>query len=714
MTSRPASFSMPVCQIALLLLLPAVLSAQDVSVTTNGPVSLVPAPVIYNGQYVLAQTDFGFFWLDTEALVAGHVQALSKCAGGWPMSDSNLYVVGDCNGITNISSSGNRVLARNLSGNCSAMKRFCNGPRDDGHVYILFALGNWGYLAGEEHDIPDSTQTTDLQGRIWNIHNDPLFTDGQHFIFHSDGNPTAPPTARVSATNQSAAGRADKTNYFGDAWSLQDTSFSVAPITQVQWDFRYDGTFVADRTAAKGDTVNPAYFPCDSAGNISTGANCFPGLTAGSYSLALKATNQYGTTQYTSPAVSVAVPQIQIVGFSDGVLNVLTGGNADASATQGNPLAFNWTFNPGSSARGPGPVVSVPSNATSFSLIVTYAGFSTNVSGSVSQVDLVPDFSVSPNPVVVGATLTLTNRMQKGPAATLNSVDYAIDGGAFGSLATCPASFCVVGGTAAITAPPAPAGNHTVRVRYNFTGSSGSQSLTASDSFATIEFTPHPIPVITVDPGGNQLACAGYGCDLHTSTTYYLFDGETLPAGVTHPGSHWTYNTAPIGDSPGAGPVAWMTPITPCASNCTLQLTVSGVSAQMSITVSGPPTPLSFYTLTPCRLVDTRNSVGPLGGPALAASAQRTFTLASQCGVPSTARALSVNVTVITPTAAGDLRLFPGGSASPLVSTINYRAGQTRANNAIAGLGAAGDLTVQCDQAAGTVHLVLDVNGYFQ
>ena len=714
MMTDPPTLPIRVCRIALLLLLPTVLSAQDVSFATNGPVSLDPAPVIYNGQHALAQTDFGFFWLDTEALVAGHIQAVSKCGGPWPVSDSNLYVVGDCNAISNISSSGNRVLARNLSGNCLAMKRGCNGPRDDGHVYVLFALGTWDYLAGEEHDIPDSTQTTDLRGRLWTIHNDPLFNDEQHFIFHSDGVPTSPPTARVSATNQSAAGRADKTNYFGDAWSLQDTSFSVAPITQVQWDFQYDGTFAADRTAAKGDTINPAFFPCDSAGNISTGAGCFPGLTAGSYSFALKATNQYGTTQYTSPATPIAVPEIQIVGFSGGVLNVLTGGNADASATRGNPAAFNWTFNPSAIGRS-GPVVSVPSGSSSFSLLVTYAGFSTNVSGSVSQVDLVPAFSVSPNPVVVGATLSLTNQMQKGPAATLNSVDYAIDGGAFASLATCPASFCNVGGSAAITAPPAPAGNHTVQVRYNFTGSSGAQSLTASDPFATTAFTPHPIPVITVDPGGNQLACAGFGtCNLQTGTTYYLFDGETLPAGITHPGSHWTYNAAPIGDSPGAGPVAWTTPITQCTSNCTLQLTVSGVSAQMSITVSGPPTPLSFYTLTPCRLVDTRNPAGPLGGPALAASAQRTFALASQCGVPSTARALSLNVTVIAPTAAGDLRLFPGGSATPLVSTINYRAGQTRANNAIAGLGAAGDLTIQCDQATGTVHLVLDVNGYFQ
>jgi hypothetical protein len=50
----------------------------------------------------------------------------------------------------------------------------------------------------------------------------------------------------------------------------------------------------------------------------------------------------------------------------------------------------------------------------------------------------------------------------------------------------------------------------------------------------------------------------------------------------------------------------------------------------------------------------------------------------------------------------------------PLVSTINYSPGQTRANNAIAVLSASGALTVQCDQAGGTTELIIDVNGYFK
>jgi len=60
------------------------------------------------------------------------------------------------------------------------------------------------------------------------------------------------------------------------------------------------------------------------------------------------------------------------------------------------------------------------------------------------------------------------------------------------------------------------------------------------------------------------------------------------------------------------------------------------------------------------------------------------------------------------------LTLYPGGTSLPLVSTINYSAGQTRANNAIVKLGAAGDLIVRCGQGSGTAAMVLDVNGYFQ
>jgi len=138
-------------------------------------------------------------------------------------------------------------------------------------------------------------------------------------------------------------------------------------------------------------------------------------------------------------------------------------------------------------------------------------------------------------------------------------------------------------------------------------------------------------------------------------------------------------------------------------------------SSNNSASASGVVDPLTFYTVSPCRVLDTRDPAGPLGGPALAPPDPRTFVIVGgQCGVPSTAKAVSVNVTVTQPSDPGDLRLYPAGSLPPLASTINYGVGQTRANNAVIKLGTGGAIDVLCDQGAGTVNFILDVNGYFE
>ena len=129
--------------------------------------------------------------------------------------------------------------------------------------------------------------------------------------------------------------------------------------------------------------------------------------------------------------------------------------------------------------------------------------------------------------------------------------------------------------------------------------------------------------------------------------------------------------------------------------------------------VTAPPVPLSFFTLPPCRIADTRNANGPLGGPVLSASGERVFpAFSSNCGIPATARVLSVNVTVVGPTAAGYLRLHAGATPLPSTSTINFKAGDVRANNAMVVIGE-GDVAVHLD-SLGTVNFVLDVNGYFE
>ncbi len=121
-----------------------------------------------------------------------------------------------------------------------------------------------------------------------------------------------------------------------------------------------------------------------------------------------------------------------------------------------------------------------------------------------------------------------------------------------------------------------------------------------------------------------------------------------------------------------------------------------------------------FFAVAPCRILDTRNPAGALGGPALVANTSRNFAVAGTCGIPASATAVSLNLTATQATAAGNLRLYPAGASLPFASVINYRPGITRANSVQAGLSAAGQIAVRCDQGSGTVHLIVDVTGYFQ
>jgi glucose/arabinose dehydrogenase/PKD repeat protein len=133
-------------------------------------------------------------------------------------------------------------------------------------------------------------------------------------------------------------------------------------------------------------------------------------------------------------------------------------------------------------------------------------------------------------------------------------------------------------------------------------------------------------------------------------------------------------------------------------------------SYQESVALAHP----DFHTLVPCRLVDTRGAPPAIGGPALAAGATRALTLRGRCGIPPTATAVAVNLTATGATDRGHLRFWATGEAVTGVSTINFVPGVTRANNAILRLGADGSVSVFGSMASGTVHLVVDVSGYYE
>jgi endonuclease I len=122
----------------------------------------------------------------------------------------------------------------------------------------------------------------------------------------------------------------------------------------------------------------------------------------------------------------------------------------------------------------------------------------------------------------------------------------------------------------------------------------------------------------------------------------------------------------------------------------------------------------NFYTVTPCRVVDTRDPDGPYGGPILTSGAPRLFSMPGNCGIPASAEAVSLNITVVGATAAGHLTFYPAGQAPPATSTINFPPSIARANNALLTLSPDGVLGVQpVVGGSGQVHLIIDVEGYF-
>jgi hypothetical protein len=90
--------------------------------------------------------------------------------------------------------------------------------------------------------------------------------------------------------------------------------------------------------------------------------------------------------------------------------------------------------------------------------------------------------------------------------------------------------------------------------------------------------------------------------------------------------------------------------------------------------------------------------------------------LAGVCGIPADATAVSANLTVTQPTGTGFLQAIPHGLALPPTSSLNFVAGQTRANNATLSLlgTPAGVVTMTPGMVSGTVHVIVDVNGFFR
>jgi hypothetical protein len=233
------------------------------------------------------------------------------------------------------------------------------------------------------------------------------------------------------------------------------------------------------------------------------------------------------------------------------------------------------------------------------------------------------------------------------------------------------------------------------------TGQFGGPSMFADQS------RDFPIPLSSCGIPATATATA-YSLNVTVVPGGYLGYLTTWPTGAVQPNvstlNSWT------------GKVAANAAIVPVGNNESISVFVSNPT-DVILDINGyfgqpgGAGALTFYPVTPCRVADTRITAGPFGGPEMGPQSTRSFAIpASACGIPSTAVAYSLNVTVVPDGMLSYLSAWPTGSAQPLVSTLNSFDGTVVANAAIVPAGTNGAISIY---VTNPTHMILDINGYF-
>jgi hypothetical protein len=123
--------------------------------------------------------------------------------------------------------------------------------------------------------------------------------------------------------------------------------------------------------------------------------------------------------------------------------------------------------------------------------------------------------------------------------------------------------------------------------------------------------------------------------------------------------------------------------------------------------------PSSFYPITPCRVVDTREPNGQTPAAPVRAGVKRSFDL-SKAGCtppPNGVQSVSMNITVVPKgPRLGYLTAWTNGYLQPFASTLNSPKGRIVSNAAIVAWGDFGYMDVY---STDDTELIVDVNGYF-
>lgn len=231
----------------------------------------------------------------------------------------------------------------------------------------------------------------------------------------------------------------------------------------------------------------------------------------------------------------------------------------------------------------------------------------------------------------------------------------------------------------------------------------GDSSCTARPTVTIINGTSLSTSNVTVCSSGGE-STANLSINTTTNKIY-------IPCVGTQPGQGRTV-TQLDGATIAALPIAVGDAPTVAAINPTTNTIYVPNFLDNSISVIGGATKLQLVPITPCRLVDTRGSGGPLAGGSTTSFDLRGLAQAAGCADISSSSAYSLNITLL-PQNGGPvsyLTLWPQGQIQPIVSTMNSPDGRNKANAAVVPAGVSGGVSVY---VTNTANLIIDIDAYF-
>jgi len=143
----------------------------------------------------------------------------------------------------------------------------------------------------------------------------------------------------------------------------------------------------------------------------------------------------------------------------------------------------------------------------------------------------------------------------------------------------------------------------------------------------------------------------------------------------------------------------------------------SAGTVDVIVDVSGYFTPTAtggYYTaMAPVRFLDTRSGTGGYAYKTVSQGHPVTLKIDGKSGIPSSGvSAVAVNITEASATGNGLITAWPGGTAQPGTSNLNFYTGEVRAASTIVPVGADGTIDLAYT-GTGSARLIVDVEGYF-